>query len=162
MRPADSAGRTGRDPACVPCAMEDADPAAVVFRDELWACEVVPGFDVPGWFALRTRRHAPYILGLTDAELASYGRRARDLVAAIKEVTGAPTTYLLTFSEANPHFHSLVVARGEDVPPDRRLAGVLTLVAERADAGAALELVPAVAAAYERHSATAVGVDIGA
>jgi diadenosine tetraphosphate (Ap4A) HIT family hydrolase len=137
---------------CLPCAMEDADPAAVVFRDDLWACEVIPGFDVPGWFVLRVRRHAERISSLTDAELETYGRRTRDLVAAVTEVTGAPTTYVLTFGEANPHFHSLVAARGDDVPPERRMAAILGQRADRLDAAAALALVPAVAAAYARRA----------
>ncbi|ODU05469.1 MAG: hypothetical protein ABS81_07560 [Pseudonocardia sp. SCN 72-86] len=130
--------------------MEDADPAAIVFRDDLWACEVVPGFDVPGWFVLRVRRHAERIGALSDAELDTYGRRTRDLVAAVTEVVGAPTTYVLTFGEANPHFHCLVAARGDDVPPERRMAAILGLRADRLDPAAALALVPPVAAAYAR------------
>jgi diadenosine tetraphosphate (Ap4A) HIT family hydrolase len=136
--------------ACVPCRMEDADPAAIVFRDPLWACEVVPGFDVPGWFVLRVRRHALRITGLDDDELATYARRARDLVDAVTSVTGAPTTYVLTFSEANPHFHSLIAARGHDVPPERRMAGILDLRHDRIDRDEALALVPRVAEAYEQ------------
>ena len=105
---------------CVPCEMEQANPSAVVFRDPLWACEVVPGFDVPGWFVLRVRRHALRIQGLTDEELATYGRRARDIVAAVTEVTRAPVTYMLTFGEANPHFHSLALpGRGRSARPSR-------------------------------------------
>ena len=140
-------------PLCVPCAMEDADDASVVFRDDLWACEVIPGFDVPGWFVLRVRRHALRIGGLTDHELATYGRRARDVVEAVGEVTGAPTTYLLTFSEANPHFHSLIAARGADVPPDQRMARILDHREEWRDHTAALALVPAVTEAYARLTA---------
>ena len=43
---------------CLLCEMEQAAPSAVVFRDELWAAEVAPGYEVPGWFFLRVRRHA--------------------------------------------------------------------------------------------------------
>jgi diadenosine tetraphosphate (Ap4A) HIT family hydrolase len=147
---------------CVPCQMEAADPASVVFRDELWACEVVPGFDVPGWFVLRVRRHALRIGGLTDRELATYGRRARDVVGAVTEVTGAPTTYMLTFSEANPHFHSLVAARGADLPPERRFGGILNQREDRLDHAAALALVPGVADAYARLAAVGLPVELGA
>ena len=38
---------------CLICAMEDADDAVVVARDDLWACEIVPGYEGPGWFVLR-------------------------------------------------------------------------------------------------------------
>ena len=144
---------TAAEPGCVPCEMEEVDPAAVVFRDPLWACEVIPGFDVPGWFVLRVRRHAERLGGLRDDELATYGHRARDLVDAVTEVTGAPTTYVLTFGEANPHFHSLVAARGDDVPPQRRMAAILDQREDRRDPEAARALVPAVAAAYARRAA---------
>ncbi len=143
---------------CVPCGMEQADDDAIVFRDPLWACGVIPGFDVPGWFVLRVRRHALRLGGLSDDELSTYGRRARDLVDAVTEVTGAPATYVLTFGEADPHFHSLIAARGEEVPPERRMAAILNQRDDRRDAAAAKTLVPAVSAAYARR-AERVGVD---
>ncbi|GAA2851149.1 hypothetical protein GCM10010472_05290 [Pseudonocardia halophobica] len=135
---------------CLPCAMELADDAAVVFRDPLWACEVVPGFDVPGWFVLRVRRHAERLQGLDAQELATYARRLRDVVDAVGQVTGAPAVYQLTFGEANPHHHTLVAARGHDVPPEHRMGAILNLRAAHADTDAACALVPPVAAAYER------------
>ncbi|WP_410631613.1 hypothetical protein [Amycolatopsis sp. cmx-4-83] len=128
--------------------MEDADESSVVFRDDRWAAEVVPAYAVPGWFILRTRRHAERITGLDDGELDSLARRARDLVAAITEVTGAPATYLLVFGENYPHFHAVVAARGDDVPPDRRSGDILKLVPDRVDPAAATRLVPAVRDAY--------------
>ena len=148
--------------ACVPCQMEDADTAAVVFRDDLWACEVLPGFDVPGWFVLRVRRHALRIISLSTAELASYGRRAHDVIGAVREVTGAPETYLLTFGEANPHFHSLIAARGDDVPPERRLGAILEERLEKRDWAASLALVPEVARVYQRLAAQPQSLEIGA
>ena len=133
---------------CLLCAMEDADEAAVVFRDPLWAAEVVPGYEVPGWFILRARRHAERITGLDHDELSTLAWRARDLVAAVTEVTGAPATYLMVFGENYPHFHVLIAARGEDVPPELRTGNILRLRAGHADREAALKLVPAVRAAY--------------
>lgn len=137
---------------CLPCRMESAEPELIVFRDDLWACEIIPGFDVPGWFVLRLRRHALRFGGLNDTELATYGRRTRDLVDAVTEVTGAPATYVLTFGEYNPHFHSLITARGADVPPHRRMAAILQQREDHIDPAAARELVPAVAAAYARRA----------
>lgn len=137
---------------CLLCTMEDADDASVVFRDPLWAAEVVPGYDVPGWLILRARRHAERITGLSDEELSSYGRRARDLVAAVTEVTGAPATYLLVFGENYPHFHALVAPRGNDVPPELRAGNILKLRADHADMAAAGRLVPPVRSAYARHA----------
>jgi diadenosine tetraphosphate (Ap4A) HIT family hydrolase len=138
---------------CLPCQGEQVEPAAVVFRDDLWACEILPGYDVPGWLVLRVRRHALRISSLTAEELATYGRRAREVIGAVGEVTGAPATYLLTFGEANPHFHSLIAARGAEVPPEHRLGGLLAQRTAMIDRPAALALVPAIAAAYGRLAA---------
>ncbi|HEV2637413.1 MAG TPA: hypothetical protein VGX23_19830 [Actinocrinis sp.] len=144
---------TTDDPACVPCQSENEQDAAVVFRDDLWACEVVPGYDVPGWLVLRVRRHALNIGGLSDPELATYARRLRDVVGAVAEVTGAPATYMLVFGEANPHFHSLIAPRGHDVPPEARLGRILDQREHKIDRKASLALVPQVAEAYARRAA---------
>ena len=134
---------------CLICAGEQASPDAVVFRDEHWAGEVVPGYEVPGWVILRTRRHAERITALNDDELTSFGPRARDLVAAVSEVMDAPTTYLMVFGENYPHFHVLVAPRGADVPIGRRGGDILRLRDEFADLGAAHAVVPMVRAAYD-------------
>ncbi|MEE4546627.1 hypothetical protein V2S66_32270 [Streptomyces sp. V4-01] len=147
----------GNHSACLMCAMEDADETARVFGDSLWAAEIVPGYEVPGWFILRARRHAELITGLDGAELAGFARRARDLVAAVTEATGAPATYLLAFGENYRHFHTLVTARGADVPADRRGGDILRLRAERRDPEAAARLLPAVREAYLRLAGTEVG-----
>jgi len=133
--------------------MEDANPERVVYRDEQWSVEVVPGYEVEGWFILRTRRHALRIVSLDDSELSSFGWRARDLAAAVTDVTGAPAVYLMVFGESYPHFHVLVAARGADVPHDRRTGEILKLRLERADIAASLKLVPLVRAALATHAA---------
>jgi len=135
---------------CLLCAMEEADERSVVFRDNLWAAEVVPGYEVPGWFVLRARRHAERITGLDDDELASLAFRTRDLVAAVSEVMNAPATYLLAFGENYPHFHALVAARNSAVAADRRGGDIMKLRLEQADPAAAIALIPAVRASYQR------------
>jgi diadenosine tetraphosphate (Ap4A) HIT family hydrolase len=147
-------------PDCLICEMEQADDSVVVFRDELWAGEIVPGFDVPGWFVLRVRRHAERLTGLNDDELAHFARRARDLVAAVTEVMGTPTTYLLVFGENYPHFHALIAARGDDVPAELRGGDILKLRADQTDARAAALLVPAVRTAYQRLTDKAASVEV--
>ena len=99
---------------CLLCDMEAAAPDGVVFRDDRWAAEVAPGYEVPGWFFLRVRRHAELLTGLDDAELSAFGHRARDLVAAVTEATGAPATYLLHFGENYRHFHLFLAAEYGD------------------------------------------------
>ncbi len=135
---------------CLLCEMEQAAPSAVVFRDELWAAEVAPGYEVPGWFFLRVRRHAERLTGLDDAELSALGHRARDLVAAVTDATAAPATYLLHFGENYRHFHALVAARGADIPAGQRGGNILGLRPGHVDRAAAVALVPSVRAAYER------------
>ncbi len=133
---------------CLLCATEDADAASVVFRDPLWAAEVVPGYDVPGWVILRVRRHAERITGLSDEELDAFSYRLRDLVAAVSAVMDAPATYMLVFGENYPHFHVLVTPRGPDVPVDRRAGDILKLRGQTAHPTAARRMVPALRDAY--------------
>ena len=134
--------------ACAICATERGPSEAVIFRDEHWAAEVVAGYEVPGWVILRARRHAERITALGDEELASFGFRARDLVAAVSTVMDAPATYLMVFGENHPHFHVLIAPRGADVPVERRGGDILRLRGELADPDAAFALVPAMRAAY--------------
>ena len=133
---------------CLLCDMEDADEATVVFQTDLWAAQIAPGYDVPGWFFLRARRHAEKIVGLSGDELETFGRAARDLVDAVGQATAAEATYMLMFGESYPHFHVLVTPRGADVPPDRRAGGILKLRDEQLDPAQARALVPAVREAY--------------
>lgn len=133
---------------CLICRLDEADESAVVFRDDLWAAEVAPGYEVPGWFVLRARRHALGWQELDDGELNSFGRRAQRLVKAVSGVFGSPATYVLSFGEAYPHFHCLVAARGDDVPPEHRGAGIMALRQERLDRAAAVSHVAAVREAY--------------
>ncbi|MBV9793719.1 MAG: hypothetical protein JO016_07225 [Actinobacteria bacterium] len=134
---------------CLICSMEESGPAARVFRDQQWAAEVAPGYEVPGWFFLRSRRHAEKLTGLDEAETATFGRRAHDLVSAVERVTGAPAVYLLSFGENYRHFHALVAARGDRVPPERRGWALLGLLAEGRDVPAAHALAARVRLAYE-------------
>jgi len=133
---------------CLICAMEQSPPDAVIFRDELWAAEVPPGYEVPGWYFLRVRRHAELLPGLSEPELSALGPRARDLVGAVTAATGAPATYLLHFGENYRHFHALVAARGADVPAELRAGNILGLRPGHVDVPAALALAAAVRAAY--------------
>ena len=137
------------DRACMICSMEEADPASRVFLDGLWAAEVAPGYEVPGWFFLRSRRHAEKFTGLDEAETATFGRHAHDLISALEQVTGAPAVYLLSFGENYRHFHALIAARGEQVPPPLRGGALLQLLASGRDAAAAQAVARDVRLAYQ-------------
>jgi diadenosine tetraphosphate (Ap4A) HIT family hydrolase len=134
---------------CLICAMEESDPAGRVFLDDLWAAEVAPGYEVPGWFFLRARRHAEKLTGLDEAETAAFGRRAHDLVSAIERVTGAPAVYLTSFGENFLHFHALVAARGDQVPAEMRGWSLLGLLPGHRDVPAARTVAGDVRLAYE-------------
>lgn len=138
------------DSDCLICSMEESRPSARVFLDDLWAAEVAPGYEVPGWFFLRARRHAEKLTGLDDAEVATFGRHAQDLVSAVEEATGAPAVYLLSFGESYEHFHALVAARGEEIPLEQRGGALLQRAGTSRDPAAAAGLVPHVRAAYDR------------
>lgn len=122
----------------MPCDLEHADAAAIVYRDDAWSCDVADGYDVPGWFVLRLRRHAEGWAGPTAAELVDFGPLSQRIAAAIQEVTGAPTVYFMSFGENHPHFHFLVVARDADLAPERRGAGILSLLREHRDLDSSL------------------------
>lgn len=135
---------------CLICSMDQSPPESRVFLDDLWAAEVAPGYEVPGWFFLRARRHAEKLTGLDEAEVSTFGRHAHDLVSAVEQATGAPAVYLLSFGESFLHFHALVAARGDEIPPTQRGGALLGLLPEGRDPVAAQALVPAVRAAYEQ------------
>ena len=121
--------------------------AAVVFRNDAWSCEVADGYDVPGWFILRLRRHAEGWAEPTTAELTDFGPLSQRMTAAIREATGAPTVYFMSFGENYPHFHFLLIARDAEVAPEHRGAAVLARRAEDRDRDASLTVASQVRAA---------------
>jgi diadenosine tetraphosphate (Ap4A) HIT family hydrolase len=142
---------------CLICHLEQAPDEAIVFRDDSWACEVAPGFEVPGWYFLRLRRHALGWPALRQPELAAFGPVAKDLMEALEQAFDAPARYLMTFGESYPHFHAVVTVRTDDIPPESRSGNILALRPSRVDRDAAVAGVPAVRAALAaiRRSASA-------
>ena len=136
--------------ACLPCDLEQADAAANVHRDDIWSCDVADGYDVPGWFILRLRRHAEGWEGLAPEDAASFGAVSQRVAAAIREATGAPTVYFMSFGENYPHFHFLVTARPADLAPEYRGAGILGLRNAHRDMAASLSLAADVRTALSR------------
>ena len=133
---------------CLPCDLESAPDEAVVYRDTDWACEVAEGYDVPGWYVLRVRRHAEGWPALTPSEAAGFGVVSQRVTRAIHAVTGAPTVYFLSFGENYAHLHFLLIARPADLPPELRGAAILTLRATHRDRPAALASAAAVRQAF--------------
>lgn len=115
---------------CLPCDLEASEPSRIVYRDADWSCEIADGYDVPGWFILRLRRHAEGWAGPTTDELAHFGPVSQRVSAAIQAATGATGVYFMSFGENYPHFHFLVIARDADLPAESKGAAIL---ARRAD-----------------------------
>ncbi|WP_222849006.1 hypothetical protein [Trebonia kvetii] len=136
------------DPAhCLICHLDRAPDDTVVFRDDDWACEIAPGFEVPGWYFLRLRRHALGWGGLEERELKSFGPLVQELMAALGLAFDAPARYLMTFGEAYPHFHAVITVRTDDIPPESRSGNILALRESLVDRDAAVARVPGVRAA---------------
>ena len=124
--------------ACLPCDLEDATVAEIIFRDDVWSCEIAAGYDVPGWYILRLRRHAEGWSGPTPEELTTFGPVSQRLAAAIQTVTGGPTVYFMSFGENYPHFHFLLINRDAELPAELRGAAILASRAESRDMAEAL------------------------
>jgi len=137
---------------CLPCDLESADAAAIVYRDDLWACEVAEGYDVPGWFILRVRRHAEGWSALTPDEAAAFGLICQRLSGAITAGAGATGAYFMSFGENYPHLHFLVTARPAELAPELRGAGILALRGTDRDLAASLAVAADVRAAFAASS----------
>jgi diadenosine tetraphosphate (Ap4A) HIT family hydrolase len=123
---------------CLPCDLEQCESSAIIYRDATWSCEIADGYDVPGWFILRLRRHAEGWSGPSAEELADFGPISQRLATAIESATGATGVYFMSFGENYPHFHFLVIARDAELPSESRGAAILGLRAEGRDLEAAL------------------------
>jgi diadenosine tetraphosphate (Ap4A) HIT family hydrolase len=132
---------------CLICHLDRAPDQTVVFRDDDWACEVAPGYEVPGWYFLRLRRHALGWAELEQQELTAFGPLVQELMTALEVAFDAPARYLMTFGEAYPHFHAVITVRTDDIPPESRSGNILALRESRTDRDAAVARVPAVRAA---------------
>jgi diadenosine tetraphosphate (Ap4A) HIT family hydrolase len=125
---------------CLPCDLEAAEHAAIVYRDDTWSCEVADGYEVPAWYFLRLRRHAEGWGGPTLDELAQFGAVSQRVAGAIQTATGARNVYFLSFGENYPHFHFLVIGRDAELPPEYRGAAILGLRASALDRDESLEV----------------------
>lgn len=123
---------------CLPCDLEAAESSTIIYRDDDWSCEIAEGYDVPGWFILRLRRHAEGWSGPTLDELSGFGPFSQKIAAAIQTATGATGVYFMSFGENYPHFHFLVIARDADLTAESRGAAILALRADGRDPDAAL------------------------
>ena len=119
-------------------------------QDETWSVGVAEGMEVPGWLTGQIRRHAVGAAALNQTEQASLGPLLARLTAAITEVTGAEKVYCVAFGEAFPHWHFLLMARGDGVEPAHRGAALMLNRAQYLDPSAALAAAARIRSALAR------------
>ena len=139
---------------CAPCALEAASAESIVFRDDTWAIEIPTGYEAPGWYFLRLRRHAEGWSGLTPDEAAGFGAISQRIEGAIREATGTSKVYFMTFGENHPHFHFLVIAKPLDLDPQFRGAAIVSHFAALKDPTTALAVAATVRNAIALEAAT--------
>ena len=97
-----------------------------LFDDGLWQVGPLPTTSQPGWIMMQLRRHAGELDDLSEEELSSYGAVAAKLTRALRATTNARVIYMIKIGEyVPPHFHVQFVARGDDVSPEDRGAGLM-------------------------------------
>jgi hypothetical protein len=133
-------GGTNLDPDCGLCTLEVGvgPEGGWVLQDQNWSVGVPHGMEIPGWLTAQIRRHAVGTSALNEGEQVSLGPLLAKLTMAITEATGAEKVYAVTFGEAFPHWHILLMARGSAVPEAHRGAALMLHRAGYVDRDAAL------------------------
>jgi diadenosine tetraphosphate (Ap4A) HIT family hydrolase len=144
-------------PDCALCADLEVLPAGAVVIDEPeWVVFVHPSYRRDGCLWVQAREHVEGLWSLTDAQAASFAEVARSSAAALRSAAAAPRVYVVSFGENFPHFHALLIARGDDVPPsDRGLELVGSHLRSKDDRDDAAAIVKA--AALRAHLPTSAG-----
>jgi len=92
-----------------------------VWRDELVVVSQpaqAAGPPLLGHLFVETRRHAPYLDDLTDAEASAVGRAARTAAAALRAELDVEHVFSAVIGRGVPHFHQHVFPRHRGTPED--------------------------------------------
>ena len=73
-----------------------------------------------GHLVVESRRHAPYLDGLTAAEAAAVGRAVRAAAAALRAELDVEFVHSAVVTMTHEHFHQHVHVRHRGTPPDVR------------------------------------------
>src|SRR5687767_11564449 len=73
-----------------------------------------------GYLFVETRRHAPYLADLTDAEAAAVGRAAARTAAALRAELQAEFVFSAVVGTGVAHFHQHVFTRHPGTPAEVR------------------------------------------
>ena len=97
-------------------------PGGYIYENEHWmVCHAPVNIGPLGTLFIESKRHFLDFAEFNDDEQATYGRVARRVSAALKQLTDATRIYHLSTVEGVPHFHVWLVPRTKDIP-ERSLA----------------------------------------
>ena len=96
------------------------DSVSLVAETAHWLLTVLPAFDMPGWYVFQSRRHVIELAELGSEELSSFGPLLAEAVTAIQGAAACDKVYIQRFGEIHPHWHALLSARPESLPPTLR------------------------------------------
>jgi len=107
------------EPGCGLCALSRSGDLVdgVVVETGHWQLTNLPGYELPGCYCLQTKRHVHELAELGADALAELGPRLAEVTATIRRVVGCDKVYVQRFGETYQHWHLLVCARPDDVPP---------------------------------------------
>ena len=95
-------------------------PGGAIYQDGLvYASHAWPGADgraYLGWCVVETRRHAPGLADLTDAEGQAIGRLAARLSRALQAELQAEHVYAFVLGDGVPHLHVHLIPRHPGAP----------------------------------------------
>ena len=113
------------DSDCRFCQIEsEVPPRGFLFQNEYWSVGAHPNTAVPGWLVAHLRRHAPGLVDMSQAELASMGPTLALVARAMTAVLQPERIYFVHFGENYRHVHVVLMPRGAEVPPEHRSAGL--------------------------------------
>ena len=70
------------------------------------------------------QRHVHGPTHFTDDEAASYSPTLRHITRTLEEITGALRIYQIAFGESNPHMHTHLIPRYDDLPSEHLVFGI--------------------------------------
>lgn len=123
------------------------DDGGWVYRDQWWSVGVLPGVEVPGWLVIQSRTHVIPVWEIDPDGQAVLGPLASRAAEAISAATGAGRVYMTAFGEAMEHWHMLLAARPEGLPPEGRGPGLIAAHQPHVDRERAAEVAAQVRAA---------------
>ena len=95
---------------------EAAPPGGYIYEDEHWMVCQAPGKLGPlGTLFIESKRHFLDYAEMTDDEAAALGYVLKKVYSALRKHMDVERIYQLSTMEGQPHFHSWIVPRGNEI-----------------------------------------------